>query len=95
MIRPPRPRGRALKGRAIASAGPYVVFKSGTSSQGVAAVKVAGGKVVRINKLGIGTVRSDNAAFARRLRASGKVVAAPAMRRGSSPIRGSSARPPR
>ena len=66
----------ALALATVASAARYVVvFKSGTSGQGVAAVKAAGGKVVRINELGIGTARSDHPAFARRLRASGKVVA--------------------
>jgi lantibiotic leader peptide-processing serine protease len=59
-----------------ASAADYlVVFKHGTSGQGVAAVEAAGGKVVRINKLGVGTVRSSRADFAARLRASGKVDA--------------------
>ena len=59
-----------------ASAARYlVVFKPGTSGQGAKAVKAAGGHVVRINKLGIGTVESTKPAFERALRASGAVEA--------------------
>jgi lantibiotic leader peptide-processing serine protease len=66
----------ALAFAATAGAARYVVvFKAGTSGQGVAAVKAAGGKVVRINKLGVGTALSADPSFARKLRASGKVVA--------------------
>ena len=50
-----------------------VVFKPGKTSQGVKAVKAAGGKVVRINKLGVGTIVARNAKFAAKLRRSGKV----------------------
>jgi subtilisin family serine protease len=57
-----------------ASAGSYlVVFKPGETRQGVKAVKAAGGKVVRINKLGIGTVIARRANFAAKLRRTGKV----------------------
>src|SRR5687768_3606668 len=64
----------ALVFAAAANAAQYiVVFKPGHSGQGVKAVKAAGGKVLRINKLGIGTVRSSRSDFAARLRASGKV----------------------
>jgi lantibiotic leader peptide-processing serine protease len=64
----------ALAFSATANAAQYlVVFKPGHSGQGVKAVKAAGGQVLRINKLGIGTVRSSRSGFAARLRASGKV----------------------
>ena len=66
----------ALVCASAASASQYiVVFKQGTSGQGVHAVKAAGGTVVSINKLGVGTVVSQRADFATRLRASGKVDA--------------------
>jgi subtilisin family serine protease len=59
-----------------ANAGRYlVVFKPGHSGQGVKAVEKAGGKVVRINKIGVGTVVSTRAGFEARLRASGAVAA--------------------
>lgn len=68
--------GAALALAAPASAARYlVVYKSGTSGQGVAAVQAAGGTVIRINKLGVGTVRSSEPSFAARLRASGAVDA--------------------
>jgi subtilisin family serine protease len=58
-----------------ANAGRYlVVFKAGHSGQGVKAVEKAGGKVVRINKVGVGTVVSTRAGFEARLRASGAVA---------------------
>jgi subtilisin family serine protease len=58
-----------------ASAARYlVVFKDGRSGVGVRAVKAAGGKVVKINKVGVGTVVSTKPDFARTLRASGAVV---------------------
>jgi lantibiotic leader peptide-processing serine protease len=64
---------------AAASAAPrttayLVVFKPGHSGQGVKAVKQAGGKVLRINKVGVGTVVSSRPNFARTLRASERVV---------------------
>jgi len=52
-----------------------VVFKSGHSGQGVKAVKQAGGKILGINKIGVGTVSSVRADFAARLRATGRVSA--------------------
>ena len=59
-----------------ASAARYiVVFKPGHSGQGVKAVKAAGGTVVRINKVGVGTVEATSRRFAAKLRASGKVDA--------------------
>jgi lantibiotic leader peptide-processing serine protease len=67
----------ALTLAGTASAARYiVVFKPGSSGQGVRAVKAAGGNVVSINKLGVGTVRSTRTGFLQQLRASGRVVAA-------------------
>ena len=65
----------ALALAAQAGAGTYiVVFKPGHSGVGVKAVKQAGGKIVRINKLGVGTVTSSSASFEQALRASGAVA---------------------
>jgi lantibiotic leader peptide-processing serine protease len=65
----------ALVFAAPASAARYiVVFKPGSSGQGVQAVRAAGGAVVRINKIGVGTARSARSDFVAKLRASGKVV---------------------
>jgi lantibiotic leader peptide-processing serine protease len=51
-----------------------VVFKPGHSGQGAKAVRQAGGRVLGINKVGVGTVSSRRPDFASRLRASGKVA---------------------
>jgi subtilisin family serine protease len=65
----------ALAIASSASAARYlVVFKDGRSGVGVRGVKAAGGKVVKINKVGVGTVVSSRPDFARVLRASGAVV---------------------
>jgi subtilisin family serine protease len=67
--------GSALVLAPPATAARYiVVFKPGHSGHGVAAVQAAGGTVVRINKVGVGTVRSPSRDFASRLRQSGAVV---------------------
>jgi subtilisin family serine protease len=52
-----------------------VVFRAGHSGAGVKAVRAAGGHVVRINKVGVGTVRSSNPLFEQTLRSSGSVAA--------------------
>jgi lantibiotic leader peptide-processing serine protease len=52
-----------------------VVFRAGHSGAGVKAVRAAGGRVVRINKVGVGTVRSSNPLFEQTLRSSGSVAA--------------------
>ncbi len=51
-----------------------VVFKAGHLRQAVKAVRAAHGRIVRINKIGVGTVTSSNPAFERTLRASGVVA---------------------
>src|SRR5881394_2946616 len=57
-----------------------IVFKPGHSGQGVRAVARAGGHVVRIDRVGVGTATSSNPRFEQALRASGNVagVARPA-----------------
>jgi subtilisin family serine protease len=72
--------GSALGAGTIRSAAPnttqyLVVFKVGHSGAGVKAVRAAGGRVLRIDKVGVGTVTSSKPAFARSLRASGAVAA--------------------
>jgi lantibiotic leader peptide-processing serine protease len=72
--------GSALGAGTTRSAAPnttqyLVVFKVGHSGAGVQAVRAAGGRVVRIDKVGVGTVTSSKPAFARALRASGAVAA--------------------
>src|SRR4051812_22619250 len=65
----------ALDAVASASADRYIViFKSGQTSKGITAVQQAGGKVIAVNKLGIGTVASSRGSFALTLRHSGAVV---------------------
>jgi lantibiotic leader peptide-processing serine protease len=55
---------------ATASAARYtVVFKQGRTIAGVRAVHKAGGTVLRVNKLGVATVRSSRTNFAGKLRA--------------------------
>lgn len=51
-----------------------VVFENGHSGAAVQAVRAAGGRVVRINKIGVGTVTSSSPAFEQKLRASGVVA---------------------
>jgi subtilisin family serine protease len=51
-----------------------VVFKPGHGGQGVRAVARAGGHVVNIDRVGVGTVTTANPRFASELRASGKVA---------------------
>jgi subtilisin family serine protease len=59
-----------------ASAARYlVVLKNGNETVGLKAVKKAGGNIVKVNKVGIATVTSDDASFAGVLRASGDVEA--------------------
>ena len=50
-----------------------VVFKNGHSGAGVKAVRAAGGRLARINKIGVGTATSSNPAFEKALRGSGTV----------------------
>jgi lantibiotic leader peptide-processing serine protease len=61
-------------GASTAASQYLVVFKPGHSGQGVRAVARAGGHVVRIDRVGVGTVTSSNPRFAQSLRASGKVA---------------------
>jgi subtilisin family serine protease len=51
-----------------------VVFKSGNSGIGYAAVKQAGGSILKVNRLGIATVVSANPRFSVKLRGSGAVA---------------------
>ncbi len=50
-----------------------VVLKQGQRAAGVQAVRAAGGRVVQMSKIGVGTVTSTNPGFAKALRASGAV----------------------
>jgi subtilisin family serine protease len=60
---------------ATAGAARYtVVFKQGRTAAGMKAVEQAGGKVLRVNKVGVATVRASRASFARTLRASRAVA---------------------
>jgi lantibiotic leader peptide-processing serine protease len=51
-----------------------VVLKPGERAGGLNAVRAAGGRVIRMSKIGVGTVASANPAFAQTLRASGAVA---------------------
>ncbi len=51
-----------------------VVFKAGQTGPGLAAVKRAGGTILKVNRLGIATVLSPNARFELRLESSGSVA---------------------
>jgi hypothetical protein len=52
-----------------------VVLKVGHNGAGVKAIRAAGGRVIRIDRVGVGTVTSSKPDFARALRASGAVAA--------------------
>lgn len=93
--------GSALGAGAARSGAPtatqyLVVFKVGHSGAGVKAVRAAGGRVIRIDKVGVGTVMSTKPGFARALRASSAVTAVahnaslfqPALRAASPPPAG-------
>ncbi|MDQ3890941.1 MAG: S8 family serine peptidase [Actinomycetota bacterium] len=58
---------------ASARASYVVVLKQGHTAAGVAAIRAAGGRVVRMSKIGVGTVTSTKRTFAKELRASGAV----------------------
>jgi hypothetical protein len=51
-----------------------VVFKAGHSGAGIRAVTKAGGRIVAVNKVGVGSVLASRTSFARSLRASGAVA---------------------
>ena len=50
-----------------------VVFKAGHFGPATRAVRAAGGRIVRVNKIGVATVASSNPRFERTVRASGSV----------------------
>src|SRR4051812_45265066 len=67
--------GAAPAAGASGAASQYlVVFKPGHSGQGVRAVARAGGHVVSIDRVGVGTVTSSSPRFEQKLRSSGKVA---------------------
>jgi subtilisin family serine protease len=91
--------GSALGAGTTRSAAPaatkyLVVFKVGHGGAGVQAVRAAGGRVLRIDKVGVGTVTSSKPGFARALRASGAVAAVahnasffqPALKAAAAPV---------
>ena len=51
-----------------------VVLKTGHRAAGLTAIQDAGGRVVRMSKVGVATATSDQAGFARKLRTSGAVA---------------------
>ncbi len=51
-----------------------VVLKKGQRAASLKAIRAAGGRVVRMSKVGVATVTSTNRAFARKLRASGAIA---------------------
>jgi lantibiotic leader peptide-processing serine protease len=51
-----------------------VVLKKTDRAAGVRAVRAAGGRILRLSKVGVATVRSRRSSFAQRLRASGAVA---------------------
>ena len=51
-----------------------VVLKQGHATQALQAIRAAGGQVVHMNKVGVGTVRAVSPQFAATLRASGVVA---------------------
>src|SRR5690242_1917504 len=54
----------------------YVVVLKGNQKAGLAAIQQAGGRVLKVNKLGIGQVSSENPSFIDSIRRSGAVDAA-------------------
>src|SRR5262245_26404931 len=54
----------------------YVVVLKGNQTAGLAAIEQAGGRVLKVNKLGIGQVSSKNPSFLAMIRHSGAVDAA-------------------
>src|SRR5215475_678715 len=67
----------AMAGASTAStAKTYVVVLKGNQKAGLAAVQRAGGRVLQVNKLGIGQVSSKNPSFLEAIRRSGAVDAA-------------------
>src|SRR4029077_10429731 len=54
----------------------YVVVLKGNQKAGLAAVQQAGGRVLKVNKLGIGQVSSEDPSFLATIRRSGAVDAA-------------------
>ncbi len=70
----------AVAAPAGAATGPaaatYVVVLKGNQKAGLAAVQQAGGRVLEVNKLGIGQVSSENPSFLATIRRSGAVDAA-------------------
>src|SRR5690348_9944988 len=51
----------------------YVVVLKGNQKAGLAAIQQAGGRVLKVNKLGIGQVSSENPSFLDSIRRSGAV----------------------
>jgi lantibiotic leader peptide-processing serine protease len=89
----------ALGAAAIPSTAPtalsyLVVFKQGHRAAGVTAVRAAGGHVVRIDRVGVGTVTSSNHAFVGALRASGAVAGVAHNARFFQPAQKAAAPPP-
>ena len=66
----------APAGAATGPAATYVVVLKGNQKAGLAAVQQAGGRVLEVNKLGIGQVSSENPSFLATIRRSGTVDAA-------------------
>ncbi len=66
--------GTAGNGTRAQGASYVVLFKQGQTAAGLKAVRAAGGSVVKLNKVGVGTVASTNPAFAKALRKSGAVA---------------------
>jgi subtilisin family serine protease len=67
------PAGSAMAGGSGQRASYLVVLKQSDQGSGVRAIERAGGKVVKLNKLGIATADSSDPAFASTLRSSGAV----------------------
>src|SRR5262249_57547780 len=68
----------AMAGASTAStAKTYVVVLKGNQKAGLAAITQAGGRVLKVNKLGIGQVSSENPSFLSTIRHSGHVEAPP------------------
>src|SRR5262249_23683929 len=54
----------------------YVVVLKGNQQAGLTAIEQAGGRILEVNKLGIGQVSSENPSFLTTIRGSGAVEAA-------------------